>query len=54
MNKILKVIAIVLLVLFAVFATVAAFAEAPATCMGFALACVFCGFTGGLCLTATK
>lgn len=54
MNKVMKILAIVLLALFFVFATVAAFAESPAVCTGFALACVFCGFTGGVCLTATK
>lgn len=54
MNKVMKILAIVLLALFFVFATVAAFAESPVVCTGFALACVFCGFFGGVCLTATK
>lgn len=53
-NKILKVLVYVLLSLFVVFATIAAFVESPAACTGFALACVFCGFTGGICLTATR
>lgn len=54
MNNILRVITIALLIGFVVFATVAAFVTSPATCTGFALASVFCGFTGGICLTATR
>lgn len=53
-NRIIKTLTCVLLVLFVVFVTCAAFAESTTVCTGFALASVFCGFTGGICLTATR
>lgn len=53
-NRIFNTLACVLLVLFVVFVTVAAFAESASVCTGFALASVFCGFFGGICLTATR